>query len=153
MRIRPAEIQDLPALKKLYAELDNFHRQALPEIFSSSPRPNEYFQKILTEPQSLILVAEEEKSLLGFVHLYQGFGPAFLLKPKRFVVVEDLLVSKRFRRQGIGRQLMAQAQRWAQAQGADLLELNVWEFNDLGRSFYESFGFKTVSRRLWLKLN
>lgn len=153
MKIRPAEICDISALKLLYAELDDFHRQALPEVFSSSfHRSEEYFQKILTEPHSLVLVAEEEENLLGFVHLYWGLSSVFFLKPQKFVVIEDLLVKKEFRRQGIGRQLMVCAQQWAREQKADLVELNVWEFNDTGRSFYESLGYKTVSRRLWLKL-
>jgi ribosomal protein S18 acetylase RimI-like enzyme len=47
---------------------------------------------------------------------------------------------------------MRRAQTWARAQGAGEIELTVYEFNEPAIAFYQSLGYKTVSRRMTFPL-
>jgi ribosomal protein S18 acetylase RimI-like enzyme len=51
------------------------------------------------------------------------------------------------RRQGLGRELIASAVRWAHEQGASFIELWVTETNHLARTLYESCGFTYTGKR------
>ena len=69
-----------------------------------------------------------------------------LFVPRRFVYLEDLVVSAAFQRQGIGHRLMERVHRWAREQGVTEVELDVWEFNASARVFYEKQGYQTTTR-------
>ncbi|HYT00232.1 MAG TPA: GNAT family N-acetyltransferase [Thermoplasmata archaeon] len=58
----------------------------------------------------------------------------------------QILVKEEFRGQGFGRALLRAAEERAASDGAEMLGLNVWAFNDVARSLYESSGYETVAR-------
>jgi len=72
--------------------------------------------------------------------------------PRRFLVIDNIVVRKDSRRQGVGRLLLERAEQWALARGADMVELNVWEFNTGARLFYQALGYETASRKMWKQL-
>lgn len=58
----------------------------------------------------------------------------------------QILVKDEFRGQGIGRALLRAAEEQAAADGAETLGLNVWAFNTVAHSQYESSEYETVAR-------
>jgi ribosomal protein S18 acetylase RimI-like enzyme len=67
--------------------------------------------------------------------------------------IDNLAVRKGFRRAGIGRALMEKAHEWALAKGVDIIELNVWEFNQGAIEFYHGLGYETASRKMSRRLS
>lgn len=67
--------------------------------------------------------------------------------PRHFYV-DVLYVRPEARGSGVAQELMRAAAEHARAQGADVLELDVLESNELARRFYDRLGFATVERRL-----
>jgi ribosomal protein S18 acetylase RimI-like enzyme len=53
---------------------------------------------------------------------------------------------------GVGRRLMAAAERWVRDCGAAEVWLDVREFNDAAIGSYKAIGYETVSRRMRRKL-
>ena len=47
-----------------------------------------------------------------------------------------------------GEQALAAADRWAKANGAQEIELTVWDFNSAATALYESLGYKTTKRSM-----
>lgn len=43
---------------------------------------------------------------------------------------------------------MEKAHEWAVAEGAESIELNVWEFNQEAAEFYKTLGYETASRKM-----
>jgi ribosomal protein S18 acetylase RimI-like enzyme len=63
-------------------------------------------------------------------------------------------VSRSCQRRGIGERLMQEAICWVTTHWPEIkhIELNVFEFNDGAIAFYRRLGFRTISRKMELKL-
>ena len=72
---------------------------------------------------------------------------------RRYVVVENLIVSVKSRRIGVGKALMSAVHQWAAENNAREIELTVWEFNEEALAFYEALGYAPMRRRMWTHLD
>jgi len=59
--------------------------------------------------------------------------------------IYNLYVIPGFRRQGIGRMLMHEAEKWAQKRNLNTIALHVIEWNTSARALYEAMGYELVS--------
>lgn len=73
--------------------------------------------------------------------------------PARTATLDTIVVDPAYRGAGLGRALMGATQAWARGEGADRLELVVWDFNAGAIALYESLGFRTLTRTMSLELN
>ena len=90
-------------------------------------------------PGSALLVAEDSLGgPLGFVWL-KTERDYFVDMPVGHII--DIAVAKEGEGRGIGRALMAAAERWAEDAGYPWLTLNVFEGNDRARRLYEKLGY------------
>jgi ribosomal protein S18 acetylase RimI-like enzyme len=139
------------------AETFEFHRrQAEPQFFrrTDAPPPSRRFVADLLETgNGAFLLAEAAGEIIGFLTVRVGHPPdePFLMGT-RFAVVDSLGIAEAWRGKGAGRALMAAAEVWAAAHGAERLQLNVWEFNEGALAFYETLGYQTYSRNMWKPL-
>jgi ribosomal protein S18 acetylase RimI-like enzyme len=154
--IREATEDDYEGLCELYAEADDLHVAALPRRFQTPegpPRAREHIQEQLDDEDSGYFVAEGEGRILGLVDVRFRTSPEFpLLVPRQFGVIDTLIVRKTAHRLGVGTALMRRAHEWAKSKGAMQMELTVYEFNDGAIRFYESQGYQSESRRMWVGL-
>lgn len=152
INIRRAKNSDSRELGELFEEADILHRRALPQVFQKPQDAKwyeKYLEKIFSDKNAALLVAEEEGELVGLVLVWVRQSANIpILVPRKFAVMENLVVKKEFRKKGIGRQLVEAAEEWIKKEGANLIELNVWEFNQGARDFYEKLGYQTVSRKM-----
>jgi len=149
--VREANLRDYEALCELFAEADSLHSVALPQVFQTAtpPRSREYLAGVLADERATIFVAEAAGEVVGLVSARVADARTIpILVQRRYAFVDDLVVKARFRSRGIGRSLMKTAANWAVSKGATSIELDVWEFNQAATTFYESQGYKTISRRM-----
>ncbi|OGG98877.1 MAG: hypothetical protein A2600_09185 [Candidatus Lambdaproteobacteria bacterium RIFOXYD1_FULL_56_27] len=124
---KPQDLLGLLALEQAAFGPDCFDRQLLVEL--------------LTQDRSAVFVAEESGRLLGVVYLLWKNGPG-----GEYGRVFSLAVLPQAQGLGIGAQLMALAEREAQARGANRLVLEVREENRLAQSFYHKLGYRQTQR-------
>lgn len=150
--IRAAVVDDYDGICALFEEVDALHRAALPGVFRVSGgavRERDFVEGMISDPAVGLFVAEDGGVLVGLLHVVLRMPSSFpILVPRRFVVIESVVVAGAYRRQGVGRALMDAAQAWATAQGATEIELNVWAFNREAIAFYEGLGYQTLSRKM-----
>ncbi len=155
--VRTATADDYSSICQLFDELDALHFEHLPHIFQRPDGPardRDYFWGLIADETVALLVAEAGAELVGFVHAFVRQAPDFpIVVPRRYAVVDAVVVRAGLQGNGIGRRLMDAAQAWAIAQGATSIELNVYEFNETAISFYESLGYETFSRKMSKQLN
>ena len=150
--VRKATADDYNSLCELFSEIDALHRDNLPHIFqqpNGAAREEDHYLGLVADENVALLVAEAGKDLVGFVHAVLRDAPAVpFFVPRRYVVVDAVVVRSGLQKHGIGRRLMDEAQAWAVAKGATSIELNVYEFNETAISFYEGLGYQTFSRKM-----
>ncbi len=150
--VRKATADDYNSVCELFDEIDALHRDNLPHIFQKpdgTVREQDYFLGLSADENVALLVAETGKDLVGFVHAMVRDTPAIpVFVPRRYAIVDGIVVKSGFQNHGIGRILMEKMQEWALTKGATSIELNVYEFNETAISFYERLGYQTFSRKM-----
>jgi ribosomal protein S18 acetylase RimI-like enzyme len=157
IHIRAATPQDYEALLPLFDEIDAPHRQHHPERFQEPqgpPRERDYFLAVLADERQGFFVAEINRDLAGFVHVIVHETSSFpIIRPRRFAQLDAIVVKAAYRGQSVGRLLMTQAEAYAKAQGAESIELGVYEFNRDAQDFYRGLGYTTFYRRMGKRLD
>jgi GNAT superfamily N-acetyltransferase len=152
--IRPGRMDDYDALVSLFDELDEFHRQARPDVFQRFEGPArtiEQVEKWLTGPGSTVLVAESGQAVVGLAVLFTRPPSTFAgAVPNKVVELDNLVVRSDRRNRRIGRQLLDASVEWSRGQGANHVAVAVHAFNRDARRFYEDFGFAPSIDRLIL---
>jgi ribosomal protein S18 acetylase RimI-like enzyme len=151
--VRPAGEADYEDLCNLFEELDELHRVAVPQVFrlSEGPaRPKEHIYGVLSDDNTTLLVAEDNGGLVGLIEVaVRESAPVPIMVPRRYGYIENIVVLNVSHRHGIGRKLMVAAEHWAKHKGATAIELNVWDFNDRAKAFFEAMGYSMASHRMW----
>jgi len=155
--IRKAAESDYDDVCALFEEGDTFHRINLPHIFQKSRGPvrdRDYVLGLISDESVGLFVAQMDDQIVGLVCVIIRDSSAVpIIVPRRYAVVDNIVVRDGFRRAGIGRALMERAREWAVTEGANSVELNVWEFNKEAIEFYQQLGYGTVSRRMSKRLS
>ena len=145
---REARESDLIAICELGQVVNAIHHAAHPGIFapqSSAERDAEHWRQSCFGLNSTAFVAEFGGAVVGFVNAAVVNENHTLLQPVRFVRVGSVSVAESCRGRGIGRELMSMVERWAAAQGATDIRLNVWAFNESARRLYQEIGYEVRS--------
>ncbi len=151
--IRHATAADIPAIQRIYAYGDAFHRAEAPWFFGEHEGPArsaEYLSAQLHGDSSAILVAQEPGAEpVGLLHVSVRTAPDLpFYTPRRYAMIEALIVLPEAQRRGIGTTLLRRAEAWALEQGLTQIEMGVWEFNITAQRLYEREGYATIRRAL-----
>jgi ribosomal protein S18 acetylase RimI-like enzyme len=145
---RQATIEDLDHVCKLGNELNRLHHEAWSNIFAqeSDPRRDEsHWRQSLQGETAATFVAEVQGAIVGFVTVHVGNESSPLLQPVCFARIGSVCVVEQERGRGIGRALMDQAEKWAAANRATDMRLNVWKFNAAALHLYAELGYEVRS--------
>ncbi len=129
MIIRPAIIQDIPAILKIEQQAEA----------AAHWKEEDYRQVFVKDvPRRLVIVAEDESGL-------QAFSVIRLLQQE--CEIENLVVAPPMRQRGLGKQLLKNVVNLARSQGAISIFLEVREGNEAARALYNKLGFSESGRR------
>lgn len=98
------------------------------------------FQQRLADPHRILLLAERNEHVLGFVEIANGTRApqAHLAQGMELV---RLYVQRHAHRQGVGQALLRQAENFARTQRAPCLWLTAWSENHSALAFYRAQGY------------
>lgn len=133
--IRAAEPQDSGQIATLLTEL-------------GYPATEEFVMHRLTaispRPDAKVLVADFDANVVGLVCLQ--IIPLFHLA-EPLARITTLVIHSNLKRHGIGRRLIAEAERLAWEYGCDRLEITSGDHRTDAHAFYEAVGYEQVNRR------
>ncbi len=153
--VRLAESADHRAACRLYAEADALHSRERPDRFRPTDRParsRRLFDAHLADPEQALFVAEVDGDVVGLVRvqalerLEVPDVPA--LTPRRYAMVQELVVARTHQRRGIATRLMTEAHRWARDRGLTQIGLSVYDFDQPALRLYQKLGYAPDSHRL-----
>ncbi len=139
MLIRSIKITDakkfLSLLKKLDVETKNMMFQP-GERNTSIDEMKKTIEEV-SSSDSLILVAEEDNEIIGYISVERGFAKR--IKHNGYIVIGVL---ESHWGKGIGTKLFGKAEKWAKKNNITRLELTVMTHNKNGIKLYEKMGFQ-----------
>lgn len=156
MMVRPATQSDLPRINELRRQVNDLHVSSRPDVFRPgfSQELQDHVNVLFAGEGREILVAEADGAVVGFVCLKYIDRPASPYRNAiRFVAIEELGVDEACQRQGAGRLLVDAVRTRAGEMGYSRIELDMWEFNENARAFYERIGFRTYRRYMELDVD
>jgi ribosomal protein S18 acetylase RimI-like enzyme len=140
LTIRPATAADEATLLALASRMANFEVPAwrsAEEIVDADGRSMVHALS-LNHPDAEVFVAERDGEAAGCLHMLVArdfFG-------RRHAHISVIAVSEAAEGTGVGRALMAHAERWARDRRLPLITLNVFAANERARRLYERAGFE-----------
>ncbi len=131
--IRPASLEDLPALLDLYVQLSATNAATQPARAAAGLR------RILAREDISLLVAEIDGRVAGTVMLVVVPGLTHNARP--WIQLENMVVDGSIRRSGVGRALLAAAFDLAREHDAYKIQLESAAYRTEAHEFYEAAGF------------
>jgi GNAT superfamily N-acetyltransferase len=136
--IRKAEINDMVSVLDLIKELAEFEREPNSVSINVNELINDGF---CDNPKFRCLVAEINKKVVGMALFYRRYST---WKGKT-LHLEDLIVKKKFRGQGIGKELYKKFIKIAKEEGVRRAEWVALDWNVNAIKFYKNSGAKVLN--------
>ncbi len=137
MKIREATINDLNnGLLKVFIEGYRYHQNGRPDVFADLS-DEDLKKDLIKQFENLsILVITDNDIIIGYL--------AYKIKEKHVkkLDVDQLIITEKYRRKGLGKALMNEVKDIALKNNCDRIELNCWIFNEEAITMYEHIGFE-----------
>ena len=149
--VRSARRDELERVNELRRMVNDVHVSGRPDIFRPGfgPEMRDYVYKQFDSDEYDMLVAVTDGVICGYAVTAVGHKSLSPYNNERyFYHVEEFGVDADYRRMGVATALVDYIKRDAKAKGLSRVELDVWEFNEGARAFYEAAGFKVYRRFL-----
>jgi ribosomal protein S18 acetylase RimI-like enzyme len=151
--IRKATSDDIPAVSELNQTVQMLHVSHAPHLFKAPADGalafRSWFEKVLIDPDSTVLVAERDGAAVGYVYAQEIRREETWIRPaQRFILLHHIAVATLFQNAGIGTALVIALFQVANTNGVSRLELDVWAFNTPAKSFFSKFGFSVFNHRM-----
>ena len=135
--IHQATKEDIDALTVLFDLYRVYYHQP-----SDIAAAKKFLLQRMEKEESVVFVAEQEKTLVGFTQLYPIFSSVSL---QRTWLLNDLYVHGSVRKQGVAAQLLEAARQHGLQMGAKWLLLQTGNDNFSAQSVYEKNGWKKMT--------
>ncbi|MGI5985529.1 MAG: GNAT family N-acetyltransferase, partial [Oscillospiraceae bacterium] len=98
-----------------------------------------------------VLVAEDNGSLVGFVHTsISKLDRRFTFKGQRVIGrIDDIYVSGEARGSGLAQDLLEKAEEWLREEGIEIVESYILDRNERSLRFHQKDGFQILSKRTY----
>jgi ribosomal protein S18 acetylase RimI-like enzyme len=152
--IRQAEAADTDSVVLLWKEMMDVH-SAIDERLSVASTWREIvassIKRWLRDRDSCLIVAERAEEVIGFA-LGGVVHPTLGLEPYMHGQIAHLCVGARWRRRGVGRQLVRSLVEWLADRHVHSIHLYVSRFNPGSQRFWRTLGYGEHVSRLWCDL-
>lgn len=154
IQYRPATMRDMEAVLRLWGAMMDFHQNNDPRIQLAPGALNAYrayasYQ--VNRDDAFLHVAESGGDVIGFILLSISRNlPMF--EPPLYGYLSDLTVDAGWRRRGIGRELVRRGCEWLRRHNVTTVQLQFYQFNRQGESFWRAVGFEPYYTRMWLDI-
>lgn len=150
MRLGKAKIEDLDKMINILEQISNLHSENRPDVLKVKSK--EQIEKRLIETMNaqereVIIATDDKMEIYGLlIYTIKEVKENVNLKDSKILWIEELGVDEKYRKKGIGKILMNEAEKIAKELDCRRMELNCWDFNENAIDFYEAIGMNTQRR-------
>lgn len=152
MNVEILETKDYGLLAKMNEEVQTFHHQTYPDIFKPYNKEAiaNFFKTSLEQDNAKAFIAKEKEVVFGYALAFIiDFAENPFQYSRKYILLDQLLVSENYRAKGIGRLLLDAIFSFAQSNKINTIELNHWTHNSSARSFFKKCGFQYYNEKMW----
>ncbi|HLD31397.1 MAG TPA: GNAT family N-acetyltransferase [Patescibacteria group bacterium] len=144
MIVRKAKLKDVNKITKYGVNLLKQH-YAFDPYFAPVKNVNKIYQKFFRSciyaKTRLLLVAEEDKKIIGYaLGEISSRPPVFKIRKTGFI--SDIFVEKNSRKNGIAKQFLAELKKWFKNKKLKHIELTVHVKNEVGKKAWNNYGLR-----------
>lgn len=140
MLIRRMTKWDYDAVDRLLLQLQQADAESRPDLFAPMQHymPRASFACLLENDNVVAFLAQERREVVAccFVSLLDRSSA----HPAKTAYIDLLVVDAAHRRQGIGKRMFVEVERYARRAGAQKVELTVYSHNKIAESAYRAYG-------------
>lgn len=130
----------------LLRQLDIYHAEHLStvkkEVLYDNSRLNLLNKQVSDNKDIRVLVALKNRHAVGLILCeIKWIKDHVIFKDYKYAVIHDLVVDKDHRHQGLGSDLLLEAEHQLFQEGAESIEINVYAFNETAIDFYAKSGY------------
>ena len=156
MNIRQANSSDSLLLSSLCMDVQRLHAENHPDIFKM-PQSDDFavsfFEEMLANSMTRIFMVEENGTAIGYVFCQLIERPeSQFTYARRFLHIDHISVRPNVQRHGAGTALMNRVEKLAKEWSVSKVQLDSWDFNTEGHTFFEKLGFEKFNYRFWRNL-
>jgi ribosomal protein S18 acetylase RimI-like enzyme len=149
---REAKNSEDEILKDLLAELQEYEKQFEPYYRPGTEVSAEYLAYIrreCAEHDGKIIVALDDQKIVGFICVWRGeLLDQYVSESIEIGYISDLIVTNAYRKQGVGSQLIAQAEEYAHQKKLRMLKIGSLSRNTDSKELYRKLGYLDFSVQL-----
>ena len=150
--IRPARDEDREALVEQFQGLNRYEERFVGNRKLDRAGGEEslvHAEKRVRETDGIAVVAEVGGIVVGHMFLtFERHGACVREEVRPYGYIAELFVREEMRGRGIGRALLAEAERRTKERGLDHIMLGVLTGNSVAERAYERFGFKPYATEM-----
>lgn len=151
VKIRKAKAGDISAVVELALKLMKSHLKFDSFYYKLGKNATQeyakYFKRIVRSKNWLLVVAEQDNTLLGYALATIAKRPT-IYKLKKMCEFHDLFLEKKFRGKGISKKLFGEVKKFAKTKKIKLIRVRVDERNQRAIKAYKKFGFKEHDKNM-----
>lgn len=137
MKIIRADKTDIPDVARLFDLYRQFYR-----CDADLALATRFISERIESSESVIFLAVEDESVMGFVQLYPSFCSVEAIK---IFILYDLFVEQSKRKSGAGKMLMERAAVFVRENDAGRIDLLTGKGNKPGQLLYETLGYQRTN--------
>ena len=138
----------LPGIQACLIELQDYERSLDPRLPSGAEIVDDFIPRMLHRCRlcdGKVLVAEVNNEVAGFATILAKVTSEEIEEGDyEYGLVSDLVVASKYRKQGIGRKLLAAAESYARSNKVKWLRIGVLAENHHANGLYDSMGFESL---------
>jgi GNAT superfamily N-acetyltransferase len=150
----------LDDLAPLWQELHRHHREVsdygplVADLSASWASRRRWYRALLAQGASYLTATDQDGRLIGYAMVAVTDGPDDTFEVEAGIAeVVSLVVTPARRSAGVGRTLLAAAERVARANGFDTVKIAVMSGNSRAQEFYETNGYSVAEHVLYRRLD
>ncbi len=152
MNIRKAKKDDIESIHKLDRESVKYHKRFDRDFYTISEKwwkiKKDSQIKAIKSPTNLILVAEVDKKIIGYI-----WGYVEIIMKHKIGKIQELIVTSKQRGKGIGKELIKRMLDFFKNRKCVISEIEVFADNVPTVKVYEKAGFRKREYKLQLKMD
>ena len=152
VKIRKAKEEDYLVVDRLYNLNYELLHKNIPNEYKMPPKPTlprGTFINMVEDRKLLVLVAEVNKLVVGVIYgeIEKEEADEWTQNRHR-LYISELSVLPEYANEGVGTQLIQEAEHWAKGKKAKYISILTYDFNMAAISFYKKNGYKPYSIQL-----